>query len=427
MGRRREASGGPVAGAASRLRFAPSSDNLIVSSWDSGLRLYDADTSELRLEATAEEALLDCCFQDEAVALTAGSDGSIRRYDLHSGAQGIVGMHDEVISCIEFSQTTGQVVAATLDKKLMFWCTQTRNACPDSVITLDSDVASLSVCGMYILAAVEREIYMYDMRNLTGSVKAKYTPVEYHIRSLHSSPEWNGYAAGSVDGAVAVNYFDQGTDGDMGYVFRCHPKSRDGRSSLVPINSTTIHPCEKTFVTGDNEGWAIAWDAQSKKKLREFPIYPGSVASIAYNHNGQLFAVASNCTKGDKMVEEHQIFFEMSAGSPRRSASQPLANLPPPSSVGFGRREMSDSEDHHFESKADAGASKTFPQQAGTIRKNGFIVIKNRPCKVVEVSTSKTGKHGHAKCHFVGIDIFNGKKLEDIVPSSHNCDVSINL
>lgn len=43
---------------------------------------------------------------------------------------------------------------------------------------------------------------------------------------------------------------------------------------------------------------------------------------------------------------------------------------------------MSD-EEHHFESKADAGASKTYPQQAGTIRKNGYIVIKNRPCKVL--------------------------------------------
>ncbi|KAL9273148.1 Eukaryotic translation initiation factor 5A-2-like protein [Drosera capensis] len=75
-------------------------------------------------------------------------------------------------------------------------------------------------------------------------------------------------------------------------------------------------------------------------------------------------------------------------------------------------------------SKADSGASKTYPQQAGTIRKNGYIVIKGRPCKVVvEVSTSKTGKHGHAKCHFVAIDIFTAKKLEDIVPSSHNCDV----
>ncbi|KAI3467288.1 hypothetical protein Pfo_023951 [Paulownia fortunei] len=80
---------------------------------------------------------------------------------------------------------------------------------------------------------------------------------------------------------------------------------------------------------------------------------------------------------------------------------------------------MSD-EEHHFESKADAGASKTYPQQAGTIRKNGYIVIKGRPCKVVEVSTSKTGKHGHAKCHFVGIDIFTSRssKISSPLPTT---------
>ena len=60
--------------------------------------------------------------------------------------------------------------------------------------------------------------------------------------------------------------------------------------------------------------------------------------------------------------------------------------------------------------------------------------------QVVEVSVSKTGKHGHAKCSITAVDIFTGlssdliilfidksagKKMETMSPSTHNIEVPV--
>jgi len=84
---------------------------------------------------------------------------------------------------------------------------------------------------------------------------------------------------------------------------------------------------------------------------------------------------------------------------------------------------MSDSE--YAIDNADAGASETIPMEAGQIKKGGYMMIKGRPCKILSISVSKTGKHGHAKCNFTATDIFTGKKLEDMVPSTHGTTVPI--
>eukprot|EP00767_Chilomastix_cuspidata_P001203 gnl/Chilomastix_cuspidata/138.p1 GENE.gnl/Chilomastix_cuspidata/138~~gnl/Chilomastix_cuspidata/138.p1 ORF type:complete len:169 (-),score=31.05 gnl/Chilomastix_cuspidata/138:31-537(-) len=74
---------------------------------------------------------------------------------------------------------------------------------------------------------------------------------------------------------------------------------------------------------------------------------------------------------------------------------------------------------------ADAGASLTYPAPTAKCKKGCYIMLKGFPCKIVEKSISKTGKHGHAKAHVVGIELFSGKKYEDIIPASHNCTVPV--
>ncbi|KAJ2910175.1 hypothetical protein GGI21_001142 [Coemansia aciculifera] len=76
--------------------------------------------------------------------------------------------------------------------------------------------------------------------------------------------------------------------------------------------------------------------------------------------------------------------------------------------------------EHDFEAVGDLGASDTYSLQLSALRKDAFVVIEGHPCKVIDITISKTGKHGHAKVHYTGIDIFNGRKYEDMSPSTHN-------
>merc|ERR1712183_1249911 len=58
----------------------------------------------------------------------------------------------------------------------------------------------------------------------------------------------------------------------------------------------------------------------------------------------------------------------------------------------------------------------------GELRKGSFVLIKEHPCKIMETTTCKTGKHGHSKTNVTGIDIFTGKKYELCKPTTQNVD-----
>merc|ERR1712054_338238 len=86
---------------------------------------------------------------------------------------------------------------------------------------------------------------------------------------------------------------------------------------------------------------------------------------------------------------------------------------------------MAEGDEQYEMETTESGASDRHSVEAGQIRKGGYIMIKGKACKVKEVSVSKTGKHGHAKCKFSASDIFTGSTCEELCPSTHSIDVPV--
>ncbi len=61
----------------------------------------------------------------------------------------------------------------------------------------------------------------------------------------------------------------------------------------------------------------------------------------------------------------------------------------------------------------------------GSLRVGGFVLLDNIACKIIDVQTSKTGKHGHTKCRIEAVGIINSEKKIFVKPSSDKIDIPI--
>ncbi|MDK6029508.1 translation initiation factor IF-5A [Ignisphaera sp. 4213-co] len=63
--------------------------------------------------------------------------------------------------------------------------------------------------------------------------------------------------------------------------------------------------------------------------------------------------------------------------------------------------------------------------ELGDLKEGSYVVIDGEPCRVVEISRAKTGKHGSAKVHLVAISIFTGARKTLVGPADQRVEVPI--
>uniref|UniRef100_A0A6A7G7W0 Mitotic checkpoint protein BUB3 n=2 Tax=Hirondellea gigas TaxID=1518452 RepID=A0A6A7G7W0_9CRUS len=290
----------PPGDSISKCLFASNSNNLLVSSWDKTVRLYDVSSDVEKVKYEHKAAVLDCAFSEDcSTAFSGGLDRELLMVDLETSSTTVLGSHKSAIRCIEHSERAKMVFSGSWDSTLDMWDPRAHNALAGSQ-DLQGKVYAMCLSEWRLVVGTSgRHVYIYDIRNMNEPEQTRESSLKQQTRCIRSHPDGSGYILSSIEGRVAVEYFDPAREvQDKKYAFKCH-RSMDintGVQTVFPVNAIAFHPTYHTFATGGCDGVINIWDGNLKKRICQFPAYRMGISAMDFNYDGSLLAVAVSYT-----------------------------------------------------------------------------------------------------------------------------------
>ncbi|KAG6890289.1 hypothetical protein C0995_009495 [Termitomyces sp. Mi166 len=205
------------------------------------------------------------------------------------------------------------LISGSWDRTLRFWDSrasspqQSSHDTPERVYQIDL------VNNTLVVAMASRLFNIYDVRKMDAPLQQRESSLKFMTRSLACMPDGQGYATASVEGRIAVEYFDPSPAvQEKKYAFKCHRQTINDVDHVWPVNALAFHPTYNTFASAGSDATVSIWDHKVKKRLRQYPKFANPISSLAFNCDGTKLAVAVSYTwdngeAGSKMAERPAI------------------------------------------------------------------------------------------------------------------------
>jgi cell cycle arrest protein BUB3 len=268
----------------------------------------------MRGKYSHKAAVLDCCFSDVTHAYSGALDGTLKQFDINSQVDSVIGEHEKPIRCVKFNHLNHVVVTGSWDETIKVW--DSRAATPlIGTYRQPGRVFTVDMSGHRVVVGTSgRHVYLWDLRRMSEPEQRRESSLKHQTRVIGAYIEGDGFAIGSTEGRVAMEYFDPNpTVQAKKYAFKCHRvKAEDGVEHVYPVNAMAFHPLYGTFATGGGDGIINIWDGKNKKRLSQLRKYPTSIASLSFSADGALLAIAASYVyeQGDALLGQtpEQVF-----------------------------------------------------------------------------------------------------------------------
>ncbi|TDL20802.1 WD40 repeat-like protein [Rickenella mellea] len=291
----------PPGDSISCLGFSPAAEFLAVGSWDNNVRIYEVNPQGGQTQGKAmyshqAPALCLCWNKDGTKVLSGGADNAGRMYDLQTGQMQQVAQHDAPIKAIKWIESPqgGILATGSWDKTLKYWDLRTPN--PISTVQLPERCYSMDVVyPLMVVGTAERHVQIYNLTNPTAPYRSQTSPLKWQTRVVTCFPSSDGYAVGSIEGRVAIQYVED-KQSSQNFSFKCHRKDQapnvKDQTLVYAVNDITFHPVHGTFSTAGSDGTINFWDKDARTRLKTFEPAPGPITATAFNRQGNIFAYA---------------------------------------------------------------------------------------------------------------------------------------